>query len=152
MLSVRCIKPYSVKVDSEYIYVTLDCYSFTIAINEIIFHFIPTISNVIKVDRRTKKVKNTEAIFSFQNEDKTIHISMSELICLPEFLYQLTCIVEPFYKEEQETVAISETEHVDVLTDLMIEELEQINVRTLIDQALDERDEEKFYQLTKYLT
>src|SRR5690625_6467953 len=86
---VKSIKPNDVKVDKNYIYVTLAFCSFTIVINDKTYQFIPNMSNRIKVDRTTKKVKNTEAIFSFHNDTETIYIGLSELIRLPEFLYQL---------------------------------------------------------------
>lgn len=153
MFSVKSIKPYSLKVDAQYIYVTLDCCSFTISINNADYQFTPAISNVIKVNRYTKKIQNTEALFSFQSEKNITHISMAELICLPEFLYQLEVIVKPFYKEHEheKEVRVCESEQ-NTLTRLFIEELEYNNLKLLIDQALDKRDEEMFYQLTKYLS
>lgn len=151
MLFVKSIKPYSIRVDSEYIYVTLAYCSFTIAINETIYYFIPNISNAIIVDRFTRKVQNTEAIFTFQHKEKAIHIGMGELICLPEFLFQLEYITEPFYTKKEAYMSGSDTEQGDVLTELFVEELEQLNIKVLIDRALDEQDKDMFYELTKYL-
>ena|SRR5690625_4569638 len=146
---VKSIKPNDVKVDKNYIYVTLAFCSFTIVINDKTYQFIPNMSNRIKVDRTTKKVKNTEAIFSFHNDTETIYIGLSELIRLPEFLYQLDWIIDPFYRGREGSSPRSEPENEqeDTLTQLIIEELEQLNIKYLIDQALDERDEDTFYKL-----
>src|SRR5699024_11636653 len=62
------------------------------------------------------------------------YMSMSELISLPDFLYHIHAITEPYFVDHPEIKKAHEHHSV-------IDELEQINIKRLIARALDERDE-----------
>lgn len=144
MVTVKLLKPYCIKADLENIYVLLDEELFTISIQNEIYQFVPEKSKEFIINRRTKKIENLDATFAFKKEDKVFYLSMSELINIPDFLIKLYFITKPHidYKPEENM-----NDDVDVIMD----ELVQSNIKRLIDKALDERNEEAFYDLIALL-
>lgn len=148
MITLKILRPYHIKVNEEYIHLQLEHQFFSIYINGEEYQFAPMESKEIRVNRKTKKIDNTDATFAFQNQDEVVYMSMSKLIYHPQFLNQVYHIAKPFYyKDHTET----ETNVDDSEITLIIAELEQMNKKRLIDQALDNRDEELFYKLTQTL-
>ncbi|HLR14356.1 MAG TPA: IDEAL domain-containing protein [Bacillota bacterium] len=148
MLTVKMLKPYYIKTDNQYIRVILAYQYFAIFMNGDVYQFIPKEEKEIKIDRATKKVVNLDSKFAFQRGKDVIYITMADLISLPDFLAQLDSIVETYYTthNEDETTSIKREE-----IDILMEELEGNNIRKLIDQALDEKDEQTFYKLSQLL-
>lgn len=148
MLTVKMLKPYYIKTDEKYIRVILAYQYFAIFMNGEVYQFIPKEEKEIQIHRATQKVVNLESKFAFQRGKDVIYISMTDLISLPDFLSQLHSIVESYYtthnKEEPST-------HERAEIDIIIEGLERNNIRRLIDQALDEKDEKTFYTLSQLL-
>ncbi|WP_047984488.1 IDEAL domain-containing protein [Ornithinibacillus californiensis] len=144
MVTVKLLKPYCIKADLENIYVLLDEELFTISIQNEMYQFVPEKSKEFIINRRTKKIENLDATFAFKKEDKLFYLSMSELINIPDFLIKLYFITKPHidYKPEENM-----NDDVDVIMD----ELVQGNIKRLIDKALDERNEEAFYDLITML-
>lgn len=144
MVTVKLLKPYCIKTDLENVYVMLDEKHFTISIQNEVYQFIPEKSREFVINRRTKKIENLEATFAFQKENKIFYLSMNELINIPDFLIKLYFITKP---------------HLDYLPiknmnddiTIIIDELEQQNIKRLIDKALDDRNEEAFYDLIAML-
>ncbi|SHF89773.1 IDEAL domain-containing protein [Ornithinibacillus halophilus] len=147
MVTVNMFNPYYVKISSKYIHVLLEEKCFTITIEDKQYEFVPDNAKEIKIDRKTKKIVNTEAIFAFYNEDDTFYITMKELIDLPDFLIKLYFITKPYMEQKK----LEDKTTIQDKTDVIIDELERMNVKRLIDKALDERDEETFKQLLKKL-
>lgn len=147
MLSVKMFHPYYVKISSDYIHVLLAEKCFSILIDEKQFEFIPEKDKEIKINRNSNRIVNKEAIFVFHHDEEQFDISMKELMDLPDFLIKLFFITKPYMgqKYEEEKVALHQN------TDYIIEELEYLNVKRLIDKALDERDEAAFYNLLEKL-
>lgn len=146
MVTIKMLKPYYIKTDRKYVRVILAYQYFSLNINEKIYHFVPTKANEIQINRETKKVVNTDAIFAFQSGKDIVNIPMTDLISLPDFLIQLYFIIESYYsknkiEEKQETFESA----------AIIKELEHMNLKRLIDQALDARDEKAFFKLVKLL-
>src|SRR5699024_7653958 len=108
------------------------------------YHFVSQDNYEVLLDRNTRKIENTDDRFAFQKGKDSVYMSMRELISLPDFLYHIHAITEPYFVDHPE---IKKThEHHSV-----IDEHEQINIKRLIDRALDERDETTFYQRVKML-
>ncbi|WP_368654397.1 IDEAL domain-containing protein [Ornithinibacillus sp. 4-3] len=147
MVTVKLLKPYYIKSDAQYVRIKLAYQYFSLLINDQLYHFVPIESNEIKIDRRTKQIVNTNANFAFQKGKDIISIRMSELVSLPDFLIQLFFIVEAF---NQSTNYMNESELKEE-SKILIRELEQMNLKNLIDKSLDNRDEELFYELTSKL-
>ncbi|WP_188454160.1 IDEAL domain-containing protein [Virgibacillus oceani] len=146
MVTVKMLKPYYIKEDENYVRIVLAYQYFAVFINNKVYQFVPVEAKEIRINRKTQKVENIEDKFAFQKGKEIIYIPMAELVSLPDFLIELHSIAEPYYvKEEQEKIEQKNE------TAIIIDELEQINVRRLIDKALDERDEKSFHSLVKLL-
>lgn len=144
MVTVNMLKPYYIKAEVDYIRVILAYQYFSVLINQKVYQFIPVEAKEIRINRRTRKVENVEAKFAFQKGKEVVYMTISELILLPDFVNQLHSIAEPYYISENTIDQVNESA-------IMIHELENENVKRLIDKALDEQDEEAFNALVKYL-
>lgn len=144
------LKPYYIKMNSEYIRVILAYQYFTLLIDKKLYHFVPIEGREILINRKTKKVVNTETKFAFQRDNDIIYITMKKLTSLVDFMDQLGEIIKPYYENpivvyQDENMKFSEE------TNEIIKQLESDNVRRLIDQSLDDRDANSFKELVKLL-
>ncbi len=140
------LKPYYIKEDDEYIRIVLAYQYFAVFINNKVYQFVPVEAKEIRINRKTQKVENIEAKFAFQKGKEIIYIPMAELVSLPDFLIQLHSIAEPYYVQEKKKTV----EHDNEIA-MIIDELEQRNIKRLIDKALDKWDEQSFRSLVKLL-
>ncbi|HLS23567.1 MAG TPA: IDEAL domain-containing protein [Pseudogracilibacillus sp.] len=149
MVTVKMLKPYYIKMNSEYIKIILAYQYFTLLIDQKLYHFVPIEGREILINRKTKKVVNTETKFAFQKDDDIIYITMKKLTSLVDFMDQLGEIIKPYYENPmatfEEDIELSES------TNKLIRKLELDNVKRLIDESLDKRDEETFKELIKLL-
>ncbi|SDQ24534.1 IDEAL domain-containing protein [Virgibacillus salinus] len=145
MVTVKMLKPYYIKADDNYVRVILAYQYFAVFINNKVYQFVPIESKEIRINRRTKKVENLGARFAFQKGKDIIYMAMSELISLPDFLVQLHSIADPYYLNKE----IKSEPNYE--SEAIIDELEQLNMKRLIDKALDNRDYEAFQSLVKLL-
>ncbi|MDO6449572.1 IDEAL domain-containing protein [Oceanobacillus profundus] len=148
MVTVKMLKPYYIKTEEEYVRVILAYQYFSVVINKKVYQFIPVEANEIRINRKTKKVENLDAVFAFQNGKDVVNVTMSKLISIPDFLQQLHSIAETYYQNDDANIIKTEQEK---MTLLFIREMERENVKKLIDIALDKYDEDAFYKLTKLL-
>lgn len=148
VVTIKLLKPYYIKTSDEMVRVILAYKYFTMVINKEVFQFVPLDAKEVHVNRKTQKIENTDALFAFQKDKEIIHIAMSELIMLPDFLDQILSIVEPYFEKEQMD---SDSQQIIENNDKVIKELEEINIRRLIDKALDENDERAFKKLVNLL-
>lgn len=149
LVTVKMLKPYYIKIDARTVRVILAYQYFSVLINGELYQFIPVEAKEIRINRKTKKIENIGARFAFQKDKDIIYIAMTKLISLPDFLLQLYAIVESYYSKEE--VLDIDSDETGYESALLIDELERLNVKRLIDQALDERNEEAFNELVKYL-
>lgn len=143
-MTVKRLKPYHIKADANYLYVIVSPPYFTLLINGEEYQFIPDRAKEIIISRRTKKITNSKVEFAFQKDDDILYITMTELMRLPAFISILDPIATLFFTGEAEKEKIDKSE-------VIIDELERLNIRRLIDKSLDERDPESFYSLLKLL-
>ncbi|MCF3943419.1 IDEAL domain-containing protein [Oceanobacillus alkalisoli] len=147
MVTLKMLKPYYIKNEKNFVRIILAYQYFSVIIKNKVYQFIPVESNEIRVNRRTEKIENIDAVFAFQNGKEIVNVPMVKLITLPEFLEQIHDIARPYYFSAQKQV---ETETREDYT-AVITELERQNVLRLIDKALDERDEDTFKALATIL-
>lgn len=150
MVSVKLLKPYYIKMNSEYIRIILAYQYFSLLINKKVYHFVPIEGQEILVDRKTKQVLNTDAKFAFQNGKEIIYITMKKLTSLVDFMDQLEEIIKPYY--EKSLIVHQHDKELHEQTESLIRELEIQNIKRLIDKSLDERDIETFKDLVRLLT
>jgi len=144
------LKPYYVKMNSQYIKVILAYQYFTLLIDGKLYHFVPIEGREILINRKTKKVVNTETKFAFQMENDIIYITMKKLTSLTDFMDQLNEIVRPYY--ENNAALMDEVElSLSESTNELISKLEADNIKRLIDRSLDDKDLDSFTELTKLL-
>lgn len=146
MVTVKELKPYHIKTDADYVYIILAYQYFTISIDDTIYKFVPVDAKEIIIDRRTKQIQNVNDMFAFQKEKKVIYVGMNDLLYNPEFLIQIHSIADPYYLFDRQMETVST---IDVQS--FINELEQQNVKRLIDRALDDKDITAFYKFANYL-
>ncbi|MFG6114714.1 IDEAL domain-containing protein [Halobacillus sp. MO56] len=145
MLSIKMLKPYYVKEDERFVRVVLAYQYFSLYVDEELYHFVPLEAKEIIIDRKKQKVHNVFDIFVFQRGKKMIYVAVTDLLQLPDFLTHLNSIVDPYLKEKSQSVD-KQNENDEALEGLF-EQLEQLNFNRMIDQALDNRDRETFYDL-----
>ncbi|HLR03956.1 MAG TPA: IDEAL domain-containing protein [Virgibacillus sp.] len=148
MVTIKLLKPYYIKTDDEMVRVILAYQYFTMVINSEIYQFVPLDAKEVHVNRKTQKIENIDALFAFQKGKEIIHIPMSELVMLPDFLDQVLSIAEPYFEQEQMD---DEHQKIKEYNEKVIKDLEKMNIKRLIDRALDEKDEETFKTLAKLL-
>lgn len=148
MVTIKLLKPYYIKTSDEIVRVILAYQYFTMIINKEVYQFVPLDAKEVHVNRKTQKIENTDAIFAFQKGKEIVHIGMTELIMLPDFLDQILSIVEPYFEQDQMD---SDRQKIAENNEKVIEELEEENIRRLIDKALDEKNEETFMKLANLL-
>ncbi|MFC4557553.1 IDEAL domain-containing protein [Virgibacillus kekensis] len=144
MVTVKMLKPYYIKADDDYVQVILAYQYFAVFINKKVYQFVPIESKEIRINRKTKRVENVGARFAFQKGKDIIYMTLSELVSLPDFLVQLNSIADPYYIDE---IKNEESKNENAI----INELEKLNLKRLIDKSLDERDFEAFQSLVKLL-
>lgn len=149
MVTVKMLKPYYIKMNSEYIKIILAYQYFTLLIDDNLYHFVPIEGQEILINRKTKKVVNTETKFAFQKDDDIIYITMKKLTSLVDFMDQLDEIIKPYY--ENPLVVYEDDTKFSQSTNDLIKKLEIDNVKRLIDRSLDERDANTFNELVKLL-
>ncbi|MFD1334183.1 IDEAL domain-containing protein [Oceanobacillus iheyensis] len=147
MVTVKMLKPYYVKTEEKFVRIILAYQYFSVMMNKKVYQFIPVEANEIRIDRKTKRIVNTDAVFAFQNGKDIITISMSQLISIPEFLEQLHGIAESYYLTEESTSITDQQKEVHRI----IKELEINNIKRLIDKALDQQDYDMFIKLSSLL-
>src|SRR5690625_1078371 len=145
MVSVKLLKPYYIKMNSDYIRIILAYQYFSLLIDKKVYHFVPIEGQEILVDRRTKEVVNTDTKFAFQKGKEIIYITMKKLTSLVDFMDQLEEIIKPYY--EKSLIVREQDKELHEQTEKMIKELEIQNIKRLIDKSLDENDEATFKAL-----
>src|SRR5699024_494916 len=149
MVTVKMLKPYYIKMNSEYIKIILAYQYFTLLIDKKLYHFVPIEGREILINRKTKKVVNTETKFAFQKNKEIIYITMKKLTSLVDFMDQLGEIIKPYYENP---LAVYENDStLSDSTNKLIRQLESDNVKRLIDKSLDDRDADTFNELVKLL-
>lgn len=136
-------------MNSEYIRVILAYQYFTLLIDKKLYHFVPIEGREILINRKTKKVVNTETKFAFQRDNDIIYITMKKLTSLVDFMDQLGEIIKPYY--ENPLVVYKDDTKFSAETNQLIKQLEEENIKRLIDQSLDDRDANKFKELVNLL-
>lgn len=144
MVTLKMLKPYYIKTEKNFVRIILAYQYFSVVIKSKVYQFIPVEASEIRLNRKTKKIENIDAVFAFQNGKDIVNVPMVKLVTLPGFLEQIEKIGKPYYFSTPSTSIVKETDD----SDKVIRFLEKQNTLRLIDKALDERDEQTFNELT----
>lgn len=151
MVTVKLLKPYYIKMNTEYIRIILAYQYFSLFVNKKVYHFVPIEGQEILVNRKTKQVVNTETKFAFQKGKDIIYLTVKKLTSLTDFMDQLDEIIKPYYEKSLVVQSQKKESKLNGQTELLIKELEVQNIKRLIDQSLDEKDVHAFHGLVKLL-
>jgi len=99
------------------------------------------------VDLETKQIENLSEIFVFQRGNRFIRLPLYQLLLISNVHDHLTPILDQATTLD-EKVSVVPKEEIESEMQKMIRELEKQNLERLIDQALEERDEKRFLELT----
>src|SRR5690625_1990569 len=124
MVTVKMLKPYYIKMNEEYIRIILAYQYFSLLIDKKLYHFVPIEGREILINRKTKKVVNTETKFACQKGSDIIYITMKKLTSLVDFMDQIGEIIKPYYNNS--LVVYNEAE-LSEETMQLIQELEKEN-------------------------
>lgn len=144
MLSVKMLKPYYVKEETDCVRVVLAYQYFSLSLDDKVYQFVPLESREIRVNRKTQKVENESDVFVFQKGKEYSRVALSELLKLNDFVAHLNSIIHPYLNGDKTPIK-------DDKIDEVIMELEKENIKRLIDRALEERDYDKFIDYTNKL-
>lgn len=149
MVLVKRLEPDHINVNEAFIFVILKHKGFTLMIDNKLYEMVPNQTGVIRINRKTRRIENTDAKIMFQQGDTKVDIGIKELLYVPEFLVKLHDLIQVYFDGQIEFDQPFDNPNDDI--DLIIDELEAQNIRRLIDKALDHRDEAAFYSLLKKL-
>ncbi|HLS66037.1 MAG TPA: IDEAL domain-containing protein [Pseudogracilibacillus sp.] len=149
MVSVKLLKPYYIKLNSKYIRIILAFQYFSLLIDKKVYHFVPIEGQEILVNRKTKQIVNTDTKLAFQKGKDITYFTIGKLTSLSDFMDQIEEIIRPY--EEKTPLDPKKRKQINKQTEQVIMDLERENIKRLIDQALDDKDEATFESLVKWL-
>ncbi|MRH41952.1 IDEAL domain-containing protein [Aquibacillus halophilus] len=144
MLSVKMLKPYYVKEESDCIRVVLAYQYFSLLLDDKVYQFVPLESREIRINRETQKVENEQDVFVFQKGKEYSRVALSELLKLSDFLTHLNSILQPYLNGDTTPIETDEIDQVIIA-------LERENLKRLIDMALEDKDYKDFKKYTDKL-
>ncbi|WP_226037104.1 IDEAL domain-containing protein [Aquibacillus saliphilus] len=144
MLSVKMLKPYYVKEESDCIRVVLAYQYFSLSLDDKVYQFVPLEAREIRINRKTQKVENEEDVFVFQKGKEYSRVALTELLKLSDFLTHLNSIVQPYLNGDKTPIKTEEIDQVIIA-------LEKENLKRLIDTSLEDKNYQDFKKYTKKL-
>ncbi|CDQ38978.1 MULTISPECIES: IDEAL domain-containing protein [Virgibacillus] len=146
MRYAKSSRPNSIKFDQDYLYVNIRNIDFSFNYNGKTFTYVPSAGKEIIINQKTLALENARTLFAFGHRTETIYLNLSYLLHMPSFVKELNIILA------NRDYAIKTAAYASNYTnDLIIDQLEQWNVKRLIDKALDNKDEHAFNELLKLL-
>lgn len=146
MIQVQFMKPFYTKVNGKTLRLVFAYQYFSIVKDDELYHFVPVEGKEMIIDLDTKQIENLSEIFVFQRGNRFIRLPLYQLLLISNVHEHLSPILEKASNnEDQLNILPSEKEESEVQK--MIRYLEEQNLDRLIDNALEMRDEKRFYQL-----
>ena len=146
MIQVQFMKPFYTKVNGKTLRLVFAYQYFSIVKDDELYHFVPVEGKEMIIDLETKQIENLSEIFVFQRGNRFIRLPLYQLLLISNVHEHLTPILNKATTSE-ETVTLVPKEKIESEMQKVIRELEVQNLERLIDQALENRDEKRFYEL-----
>ncbi|QCR31450.1 IDEAL domain-containing protein [Lysinibacillus sp. SGAir0095] len=146
MIQVQFMKPFYTKVNGKTLRLVFAYQYFSIVKDDELYHFVPVEGKEMIIDLETKQIENLSEIFVFQRGNRFIRLPLYQLLLISNVHEHLTPILNNATTAE-ESVNLVPKEKIESEMQKMIRELEEHNLERLIDQALENRDEKRFYEL-----
>ena len=150
MITVQFMKPFYTKVSGAKLPLVFAYQYFSIIKDDEVYHFVPIEGKEMIVNLNTMQVENLSEVFVFQRGNRFIRLPLYQLMLVSYVHEYLKPILDDTAKQENldgvQEEAPMEAEIVE-----LIFSLEEANLTRLIDNALEERNEELFYNLMTQL-
>lgn len=146
MIRVQYMRPFYTKVtpNGKKLRLIFAYQYFSIMKEDESFHFIPIEGREIVFNLETKQVENLSEVFVFQRGNRFMRLPLYQLLLVSDVNERLSEIIEN--TDLPANLPMDEVE-LDEETTKLVNTLEIMNIDKLIDEALDERNEEKFFKL-----
>lgn len=147
MITIQFMKPFYQKRKGNELRLVFAYQYLSIMKDDEVFHFIPIEGKEILVDLEQRQVTNLSEVLVFQRGNRFLRIPLYQLLLISNIHEFLAPHIEEALgtgvpKEEREAEEDIEEETLSVLKEIELQNLER-----LIDRALEEKNEEKFYEL-----
>ncbi|RUL53197.1 MULTISPECIES: IDEAL domain-containing protein [Lysinibacillus] len=146
MIQVQFMKPFYTKVNGKNLRLVFAYQYFSIVKDDELYHFVPVEGKEMIVNLETKQIENMSEIFVFQRGNRFIRMPLYQLLLISNVHEHLSPILEKASTKE-ETVNLLPKDEEESEVKKMIRHLEELNLDRLIDEALEKRDEKRFYDL-----
>ncbi|MCP1143644.1 IDEAL domain-containing protein [Lysinibacillus endophyticus] len=146
MIQVQFMKPFYTKVTGKNLRLVFAYQYFSIVKDDELYHFVPVEGKEMIVNLETKQIENLSEIFVFQRGNRFIRMPLYQLLLISNVHEHLSPILDKASTHEETVNLLPKDEEVSEVQKL-IRRFEEDNINRLIDEALEQRDEKRFYQL-----
>ena len=146
MIQVQFMKPFYTKVTGKNLRLVFAYQYFSIVKDDELYHFVPVEGKEMIVNLETKQIENLSEIFVFQRGNRFIRMPLYQLLLISNVHEHLSPILDKASTHEETVNLLPKDEEVSEVQKL-IRQFEEDNINRLIDEALEQRDEKRFYQL-----
>ncbi|RHW39980.1 IDEAL domain-containing protein [Lysinibacillus yapensis] len=145
MIQVQYMKPFYTKVNGNTLRLVFAYQYFSLMKDDELYHFVPVEGKEMIVDLETKQIENLSEIFVFQRGNRFIRLPLYQLLLISNVHEHLTPILDQAETEDKTKPGKIEEGNSEMHE--IIRDLEKQNLERLIDEALEDRDEKRFYEL-----
>lgn len=145
MIHVQYMKPFYTKASGETLRLVFAYQYFSIMKDNELFHFVPIEGKEIIVNIKTMQIENLSEIFVFQRGNRFLRLPLYQLLLISNIHEHLAPILEEAANKSETINIVPHGENAEVKH--LIRSLESENIDRLIDEALSNRDEQRFYEL-----
>ncbi|SOB90228.1 IDEAL domain-containing protein [Ureibacillus xyleni] len=146
MIQVQFMKPFYTKVTGKNLRLVFAYQYFSIVKDDELYHFVPVEGKEMIVNLETKQIENLSEIFVFQRGNRFIRMPLYQLLLISNVHEHLSPILDKASTHEETVNLLPKDEELSEVQK-MIRQFEEDNLNRLIDDALEQRDEKRFYQL-----
>ena len=143
---MQYMKPFYTKVSEKKLRLVFAYQYFSIVKDQELYHFVPVEGKEMIINLDSKQIENLSEIFVFQRGNHFIRLPLYQLLLISNVHEHLTPILEKASIHDETNQSITKKDG-DLEIEKMIIQFEEENLNRLIDQALEARDEERFYAL-----
>lgn len=148
MIQVQFMKPFYTKVTEGNLRLVFAYQYFSIVKEEELYHFVPIEGKEIIINLNTMQIENLSEIFVFQRGNRFIRIPLYQLLLISNVNDYLKPIMEKASTEKETVNVVSQNETNTEIIEV-IQNLELQNLDRLIDQALESRNKDLFFELSQ---
>ncbi|MED3662619.1 IDEAL domain-containing protein [Ureibacillus sp. FSL K6-8385] len=147
MIQVQYMKPFYSKVSGNTLRLVFAYQYFSIVKDNEVYHFVPIEGKEIIVNLKTMQIENLSEIFVFQRGNRFLRLPLYQLLLISNVHEHLAPILEEAFNKADNLNLAPHEEDSEIAR--LIRELEVQNLDRLIDEALSNRDEQRFRELVE---